>query len=56
MADDEDVLQTAKELLERSATLQQELEQFFQREAERELGCLSSVNQSSENMDTGDDE
>lgn len=56
MADDEDVLQTARELLERSAALQQELEQFFLREAEQEQGLLSSVNQSSKDMGGGDDE
>jgi hypothetical protein len=41
MAED-DVLQKAKELLERSAVLQRELEQFYQREAEqeREVGPL----------------
>ncbi|UQN09261.1 hypothetical protein [Deinococcus sp. QL22] len=34
MAED-DVLQKAKELLERSAALERELEQFYQREAEQ---------------------
>ncbi|UQN05396.1 hypothetical protein [Deinococcus sp. QL22] len=48
MADDEDVLQTAKELLERSARLQQELEHFFQRQAEQDSKLESAVDQFSE--------
>lgn len=52
---DEDVMQTARELLERSATLQQELELFFQRQADQGLEPEVAMGQSSDEI-TGDEE